>query len=95
MGETLVQVLLIAGVFALVFGPLTARSSHRAQPVQGGPAAHLFHLIGTMAFVAALPSVLATIILGGGFVLAVAVAAALIVVSLLALLVFAMLEPRH
>jgi hypothetical protein len=93
MDETLVQVLLIATVFGLVFGPLTARSSHRAQPVQGGLAAHLFHLIGTMAFVAALPSVLATLILGGGFVMAVAVAAALIALSLLALLVFAVLEP--
>lgn len=48
----------------LILGSLTARSSHRRDPVIGGLPAQVFHWLSAVAFVAILPSVLTGLILG-------------------------------
>ena len=90
--DVLTQSLLVCAVFAVIFGPLTARSSHRRSPIRGGIVAQAFHLIGTMAFVSVLPGVIAALILGGGFETAFPLALTLSVLSFLSLLVFAVFE---
>jgi FtsH-binding integral membrane protein len=95
MDDTLTQVLLVCAAFAVIFGPLTARSSHRKNPVQGGILAHAFHLIGSMAFVSTLPGVITALILGGGIRLAFPLALGLTALSLSSLMVYALFERQE
>ena len=92
MDDTLLQTLAVCAVFALIFGPLTARSSHRHKPVSGGVVGHAFHLIASMAFVAVLPGALGALILGGGFEVAFPVIIGLVIVIFVSLLGYAAVE---
>jgi hypothetical protein len=84
-------ILAISLIFALILGPLTARSSARREPIYGGLPAHIFHVLGSMAFVALVPTVLTGIILGEGLA-ALPYAVALLVTSLLSVFIFAIIE---
>lgn len=92
MDDALIQTLIFSGVFALIFGPLTARSAHRREPVRGGVIAQLFHLLGAIAFIAVLPGVLVSLIAGGGFRQAFPLGVALLLLSLALFVVFAVFE---
>jgi hypothetical protein len=92
MDETTQQVILICLVFAVVFGPLAARSSNRRATIYGGLIAQIFHFIGAAALVSVLPAVIAGLVLGGGFRAGVPVAVGLLVISLSSLVVFAIFE---
>jgi len=93
MDETLLQVIAICAVFGLIFGPLTARSSHRQQAITGGPVAQFFHLLASMTFVAILPGVLVSVLLGGGLRMGLPLGIVLFISSFLLLLVYAAFEP--
>jgi hypothetical protein len=90
--EVLQNALLIGFAFGVVLGLIIVRASHRAEAVRGGPLAHLFHFLGASMFASTLPTVLATVFLGGGFLQAVATAFALVVISLALLLIYALFE---
>ena len=94
MDATLTQVLIICAVFAIIFGPLTARSSHQRQAVTGGVIGHAFHLIATMASVAILPGILSALILGGGFLMMISLGVALLATSVIATLGYAVFEDK-
>ena len=87
---------LLTAIFGLlyvaIFGFLTARSSNRRDPVYGGIAVKIFHLLGAGFFVAILPTVLTSaFILRTGHLIVPLVLSA-VVVSYASLLVFAALE---
>ncbi len=84
--------LLIGLGFALVLGALTARSSARRSKIYGGTLAHVFHYIGAAGAVGVLPTVLASLILGQGFLRAVVMGLSFMAVGLIALVLFAMIE---
>jgi len=84
--------LLIGIGFALVFGALTARSSARRSKIYGGTAAHIFHYIGAAGAVGVLPTVLASLILGLGFLRAIVMGFSFMAVGLIALVIFAVVE---
>jgi uncharacterized membrane protein len=84
--------LLIGIVFALVFGALTARSSARRSKIYGGTLAHVFHYIGAAGAVGILPTVLASLFLGLGFLRAVVMGFSFVAVGLIALFFFALVE---
>jgi hypothetical protein len=88
--------LLIGLAFALIGGYFTARSSSKRQPIHGGPAALALHYIAAAGVTGILPVVLASLFLGGGFGLAFPLALSFMGTSLLALLIFAVIEqPAH
>jgi uncharacterized membrane protein (DUF485 family) len=87
------QIALLVGLaFAVVFGFLTARSSNKREKIYGGLLAQVFHYIGAGSFVAVLPVVLTSLIVGGGFKLAFPMGVGFLVTSLVALVVFAIFE---
>jgi hypothetical protein len=87
------QIVLLVGLaFAVVFGFLTARSSNRREKIYGGLLAQIFHYIGAGSFVAVLPVVLTSLIVGGGFKLAFPLGIGFLATSLIALVVFAIFE---
>lgn len=90
--EVLQNALLIGLAIGAVLGVVIVRASHREEAVRGGPLAHLFHFLGAALFAGTLPTVLTTVILGGGFLQAVATAFALVVISLALLLIYALFE---
>lgn len=92
MDRPLLDAVIVCIVFAILFGPLTARSSVRREPIHGGPLPMIFNLIGSGALVAVLPGVIASLVLGGGFRLAFPLALACVAISLTALVIFAALE---
>lgn len=87
------QTALLIGVgFAVIFGFLTARSSNKREKIYAGPLAHIFHYIGAGSFTGVLPVVLASLIVGGGFELAFPLGVIFVLVSLGALVLFAVVE---
>jgi hypothetical protein len=87
------QIALLVGLaFAVVFGFFTARSSNRREKIYGGLLAQAFHYIGAGSFVAVLPVVLVSLIVGGGFNLAFPMGVGFLVTSLAALVIFAFFE---
>lgn len=92
MDTVFVQTLAVCVIFAAILGPLTARSSMRREPVYGGLAARVFHLIGASAVIGVVPGVLTALILGGGFRVALPIALMFLAVSFAALLLFALFE---
>lgn len=54
----------IAVVFALIFGPLTARSSMRRDKIHGGTVAQLVHGLACVAMMMVLPLILGSIFIG-------------------------------
>lgn len=94
MDDTLTQVLIICAVFAIIFGPLTARSSNQRQAVTGGVIGHTFHLIAAMASVAILPGILSALVLGGGFLMMISLGVALLATSAIATLGYAVFEDK-
>ena len=89
------EIFLIVLVYALVFGTLTARSSHRRDPITSNALAHLFHWFSAMALVSALPAVLLIVLFGDGFRVAFPIAFGLVGFSLFSLFLFAILEQKH
>ena len=92
MERPLLDAVIVCIIFAVIFGPLTARSSLRREPVHGGLLPVLFNLLGASALVAVLPGVITALVLGGGFRLAFPLALACVAISLGALMIFAALE---
>lgn len=93
MLDTITLQTIAAGVFfALLIGVLAARSSARREQIYGGLLAQAFHYIGAGALAAVIPCVLTAIILGGGFRVAFPVALGFVLVSLAALVIFAIFE---
>ncbi len=84
--------LLIGLACAVILGYFTTRSSNQREKVYGGPLAQIFHYIGAASFTGIVPVVLATVILGGGFLLAVRNLLIFLVVCAVALLIFAVIE---
>ncbi len=96
MNDTTITFLVV--VFcAVVFGPLTARSSNRREAIYGGVASQVLHLAACMSFVGMIPGVLAALITGAGFELAFPLALGLFALSVVILLAFALVEqePRR
>jgi nitrate/nitrite transporter NarK len=91
MDNTILAVLIGIG-FALVFGALTARSSARREKIYGGTLAHVFHYIGAAGAVGVFPTVLAGLILKLGFGRSVVTGFSFVIVSLVALFLFALVE---
>lgn len=90
--DNVVSALLIGAVCGLIFGiPITRRSISK-EKIHGGKPAHVFHYIGTAAFVGVLPTVLASLVLRGGFSVALPLAFGLLTVSFGALFLFAIVE---
>ena len=77
---------------AVVFGPLTARSSNRRETIYGGAIAQVLHLAACMSFVGMIPGVLTALITGAGFELAFPLALSLFALSVVILMVFALIE---
>ena len=87
------QIALLIGLgFALILGYLTARGSQRREPIYGGRLAQILHYIGAAGVTGILPVVLASLILRGGFALAFPLALSFMGTSLVALLLFALIE---
>jgi ABC-type sulfate transport system permease component len=84
--------ILIGLVSAVVLGFFTARSSARREAIHGGPLAELFHFIGAAGVTGILPMVLASLILRQGFELAFPLALSFMGTSLIALVLFAIVE---
>ena len=85
----------VAAVYVTVFGVLMARSSNRHDPVYGGVAVKMFHILGCGLFVAILPTVLTSaFVLRTGHMIVPLVLGA-VVASYAVLLVFAALEQPH
>jgi hypothetical protein len=91
MDNTILAPLIGLG-FALVLGALTARSSARRSKIYGGTLAHVFHYIGAVGAVGVLPTVLASLILGQGFLRAVVMGLSFMAVGLISLVLFALIE---
>lgn len=91
MDNTALAVLIGLG-FALVLGALTARSSARRSKIYGGTLAHIFHYLGAAGAVGVLPTVLASLILGMGFLRAILMGLSFMAVGLIALFLFALIE---
>lgn len=91
MDNTILAPLIGLG-FALVLGALTARSSARRSKIYGGTVAHIFHYIGAAGAVGVLPTVLASLILGLGFLRALVTGFSFMIVGLIALVLFALVE---
>jgi hypothetical protein len=92
MDRPLLDAVIVCIIFAVIFGPLTARSTLRREPVHGGRLPMIFNLIGASALVAVLPGVIAALVLGGGFRLAFPLALTCVFISITALVIFASLE---
>ena len=84
--------LLIGLGFGLVLGYFVARGSARREKIYGGPVAYALNYIASAGVVGVLPVVLASLILRGGFGLAFPLAVSFMVVSLIALVIFAVIE---
>lgn len=84
-------IVLISVGFALIFGPRVAQSANRREPIYGGLPAQILNLIGSMSFVALVPSVLAGLILGEVHQ-AVPLAIGQLLTSLIAMVLFAWVE---
>ncbi len=83
---------LIGAVCGLIFGIPVTRRSISKEKIHGGKPAHVFHYIGTAAFVGVLPTVLASLVLHGGFIIALPLAFGMLAVSFGALFLFALIE---
>ncbi|MDX1993415.1 MAG: hypothetical protein SF029_13580 [bacterium] len=92
MNSEVLETMAVSLVFAVIFGPLLARSSARRDRIYGGTLSHLFHIISAGGMVGALPGVIAGVILGVPFLTTVAVAFGCLGISLLASLLFAIVE---
>ncbi|MCB9451840.1 MAG: hypothetical protein H6672_10395 [Anaerolineaceae bacterium] len=90
--DNVILALLIGLGLGLVFAIPVARRSIRKEPIYGGALAHVFHYVGTAAFVSVLPTVLASLILRGGFSVAFPLAIGLLVVCFAGLFLFAVIE---
>lgn len=88
-------VLLVAFGFGAVFGTLTARSSHRREPIRGGVLSQALNLLAASLLVAALPAVLTAVVVGVGFRVGLPLAIALIFGSYLVLCLYALVEKPH
>lgn len=90
--DNIVLAFLIGAGCGLAFGiPITRRSISK-EKIHGGLPAHVFHYIGAAAFVGVLPTVLASLILRGGFSVALPLAFSMLAVSFGALFLFALVE---
>lgn len=90
-------VLIITAGFALIFGPLTARSSMRREPIHGGIVAQILNFLASIAMMAVVPGVLASIILGHNAGFAIVLGVILMLICYLLLVGFAVVEkaPRE
>jgi hypothetical protein len=86
------QAVLIGLAFGAVIGIYVARLSHDLDKIRGGTLAHIFHYLGVVCFVAVLPGVLASLILGGGFGLALPVGFGFVAASFIALVIYGAVE---
>lgn len=90
--DNILLALLIGIVCGLIFGIPITRRSIRKEKIYGGLPAHVFHFIGTAAFVGVLPTVLTSLVLRGGFRTALPLAFGLLALSFLSLFGFALIE---
>ncbi len=91
LSQDQMTILIAALAFAVTLGPLTARSTIKREPLYGGFPAHLFNFLGSMGFVALLPSVLAGLLIGAGLA-GLPVAIVLLLSSLLFFMIAAIFE---
>ena len=91
LSQNQMTILLVGLVFGALFGPLTARSSNRREPIYGGLPAHFFHILAAIALVAPLPSILTGLVLGEGL-LGLPIAISLLLSGFVFLLIFAAFE---
>lgn len=80
--------LIIGGLLAIY----VIRRSLREEKVYGGVPAQIFHFLGALGFCMTLPTVLAALILGGGFGIAFPLGIGLVIASLIMLVIFAVVE---
>lgn len=92
MDDIFIKAIAISMVIAVPLGPFIASRSAQKERIHGGLAAYALHLLASIALVGALPGVIASLVLGGGFKTAFPVALALIFTSLLVLVLFAIVE---
>ncbi len=84
-------------VFALIFGPLTARSSMRRDKIHGGTMAQIFHGLACVVMMMVLPLILGSIFIGHNAGYGIVVGLGLIAICGGLLVVFATFEnaPRE
>jgi hypothetical protein len=90
--DNVLLALLIGAGCGLIFGIPITRRSIRKEKIYGGVPAHVFHYIGTAAFVGVLPAVLTSLILRGGLGTVLPLAFAFMATSFGALFLFALVE---
>lgn len=92
MDDTFVKAILVSLVVAVALGPFIASRAAQRVPIHGGIVAYGLHLVASIALMGALPGVIASLVLGGGFKTAFPVALTFIFGSLLILVMFAIIE---
>jgi hypothetical protein len=80
--------LIIGGLLAIY----VTRRSLREEKVYGGALAQVFHYLGALGFCMTLPTVLAVLVLRGGFGIAFPLGIGLVIASLIMLIIFAVIE---
>ncbi len=84
--------LLVGLVLGGLFAVYVARKSIREEKIYGGALAEVFHFLGVLGFCMTLPTVIAALVLRGGFGLAFPLGIGCVVAAFVALLIFAVVE---
>ena len=84
--------LLVGLILGSIFAVYASRRSSRDEKIYGGMLAQVFHFLGALGFCMALPTVLTSVILRGGFLQAVVLGFGCVIAAFIALLVFAVIE---
>ncbi len=84
---------LLAGlIFGGLFSIYVAPRSLREEKIYGGMLANVFHYLGVLGFCMTLPTVIAAVIVRGGFALAFPLGIGCVIAAFVALLIFAAIE---
>jgi uncharacterized YccA/Bax inhibitor family protein len=84
---------LLAGlILGILFSLYVAPRSLREEKIYGGAAAQVFHYLGVLGFCMTLPTVIAALVLHGGFGVAFPLGIGCVLVAFVFLLIFAVIE---
>ncbi|MDL1899252.1 hypothetical protein FBR02_00600 [Anaerolineae bacterium CFX9] len=86
---------MIGAVVGVIAGYFVARKSAREQKIHGGAPARALHYLGAAVFSGMPITSILTILMGGGFVRAVVTGFAIVGVSMVIFILFALVEAPH
>jgi uncharacterized membrane protein (DUF485 family) len=92
MDQSVINTLILCIAFGIVFGPLTARSARRREPIYGGLLAEALSFIGSMTMVCVVPGVLGAIIFGAGPLRGLIIGVSFLLTTFILMLAFAIIE---